>query len=209
MKRCYYVRVGEETGCPVTVSDEPWQGDLAVTDASAITADRIFAAARRKLGLPLLIAETERLILRELWAEDQKRFAGLLTEEAELQKAGMNTELLRDQTCLEAYIRTQYCFFEYGLWGVFLRESRELIGLIGFSPGNPPELGYYISQKYRRRGYALEAGRAVFCYAKRELFFGQIALRIERGNTASLALAEALSHIALAIPVDLSLKVRQ
>lgn len=70
-----------EQGCPVLVSDEPWQGDLAVTGPEAVTPERIMEAARRKLGLPLIIAEEAQTILRELTPEDYPAVRRLVTEE--------------------------------------------------------------------------------------------------------------------------------
>ena len=62
MEQTCYVRLEiRGTGqilVPVTVSDEPWKGDLAVTGPEAVTPRRITDAARRKIGLPLLIGET-------------------------------------------------------------------------------------------------------------------------------------------------------
>lgn len=194
MRRTYYVRVAAELGCAVTVSDEPWEGDLSVTGEDAVSAERIEAAARRKLGLPLLIAETERLELRELCGGDFEALRELRGEEAELKAAGLTPELLSSRPYLEAYVRDQYRFFEYGLWGVFLRKSGGLAGFAGLSPGDPPELGYYIRREYRRRGYAMEACRAVFSYAERELFLEELSVSADRTNAASLGLAGKLAE---------------
>ena len=153
MERTYYVRT-EVPGAghvlvAVTVSDEPWKGDLAVTGPEAVTPRRITDAARRKTGLPLLIGETERLILRELSEEDLPAVKALKLQESETELLGASAGQLCDAAFLRSYIRNQYPLFGFGLWGVFLKKDREdapygseksaaqLIGLAGF--GMPEE----------------------------------------------------------------------
>lgn len=192
MKRSFYVRVTESRGCTVTVSDEPWQGELAVTGEDAVTPERIVAVARRKLKLPLIIAETERLLLRELCMEDLAALCALPLTEAERELLGPQAAGLFEESCLRSYIEYQYSFFGYGIWAVLRRDTGALAGLCGFSPGEPPELGYCIGRDYRRLGYATEACRAAFRYAEQELGFTEVGVRIRRDNTASLAFYEKL-----------------
>ena len=219
MERTYYVRTEVPgTGCvlvPVTVSDEPWKGDLAVTGPEAVTPRRITDAARRKTGLPLLIGETERLILRELSEEDLPAVRALKLQESETELLGASAGQFCDAAFLQSYIRNQYPLFGFGLWGVLLKKDGEyapcgsgqgpgeLIGLAGF--GMPeeeagqeerqeeaPELGYYIAPSFRRKGYAEEACRLCLLYAKEELGLEEVLLRIRAENRASLMLERKL-----------------
>lgn len=219
MERTYYVRT-EARGSghvlvPVTVSDEPWKGDLAVTGPEAVTPRRITDAARRKTGLPLMIGETERLVLRELSEEDLPAVRDLGLQETDTEMLGTSAGLFCDAAFLSSYIRNQYPLFGFGLWGVFLKKdaedascgsgqgSGELIGLAGF--GMPeeeagqeerqeeaPELGYYIAPSFRRKGYAEEACRLCLLYAKEELGLEEVLLRIREENRASLMLGRKL-----------------
>ena len=219
MERTYYVRT-EVPGAgnvlvPVTVSDEPWKGDLAVTGPEAVTPRRITDAARRKTGLPLLIGETDRLTLRELSEEDLPAVRDLKLQETETELLGASAGQLCDAVFLRSYIRNQYPLFGFGLWGVFLKKDGEdmaggsgnnavqLIGLAGF--GMPeeeagqeerqeesPELGYYIAPSFRRRGYAEEACRICLLYAKEELGLEEVLLRVRAENRASLMLGRKL-----------------
>lgn len=77
---------------------------------------------RRSLGLPWRICETDRLLIREFSQEDLPKLALLW---------GENGEERREK--LEAYIRCQYGFFEYGLWALIRREDGEIVGWAGFS----------------------------------------------------------------------------
>lgn len=219
MEQTYYVRT-EVPGAgyvlvPVTVSDEPWKGDLAVTGPEAVTPRRIADAARRKIGLPLFIGETDRLLLRELSEEDLPAVRDLKLQETETELLGASAGQLCDAAFLRSYIRNQYPLFGFGLWGVFLKRNAEdapggsgksaaqLIGLAGF--GMPeeeegqeerleetPELGYYIAPSFRRKGYAEEACRVCLLYAKEELGLEEVLLRIRAENKASLMLGRKL-----------------
>ena len=158
----------------VTVSDEPWRGDVNVTDWEAVTENLLLRAACRKCGRPAPIAETERLFLRGDW------------------------EGLKDEAFLRRYIETQYAFFDYGLWALFRRE-RELrearfLGLVGFSPEEPPELGYALRPEARGRGYAAEAGLAALRYAETELGFTAVKIRVVPENRAGCAVAAKIEE---------------
>lgn len=158
-------------------------------------------AARRFLGLPWIIGETERLMIRELRAED----CDLILPEEELSAA---EELFRDEEKLKAYIQTQYSFFEYGIWAVLRREDGRLVGLAGVDRPRLPEeleqsldagsgglpfleLGYRIFAPYRRRGYAAEACREILEYTREVLGCRACALIAEE-NKASRRVAESL-----------------
>jgi len=219
MEQTCYVRLEiRGTGqilVPVTVSDEPWKGDLAVTGPEAVTPRRITDAARRKIGLPLLIGETERLFLRELSEEDLPAIRGLKLWETDAKLLGASAGQLCDAVFLRSYVRNQYPLFGFGIWGVFVKNSPDvtggapgneagtLAGLAGF--GMPeeetdtdtegiPELGYYIAPSFRRKGYAEEACRLCLLYAGEELGLEEVLLRVRAENRASLMLGKKLQQ---------------
>ena len=219
MEQTCYVRLEiRGTGqilVPVTVSDEPWKGDLAVTGPEAVTPRRITDAARRKIGLPLLIGETERLILRELSEEDLPAIRGLKLWMTDAKLLGASAGQLCDAVFLRSYVRNQYPLFGFGIWGVFVKNSPDvtggapgneagtLAGLAGF--GMPeeetdtdtegiPELGYYIAPSFRRKGYAEEACRLCLLYAGEELGLEEVLLRVRAENRASLMLGKKLQQ---------------
>lgn len=202
MTAVYYVRIEEdprpgaaytdELGCRIVVSDEPWRGDLAVTGPDAVTPDRIEAAARRKLGLPLMIARTERLFVRELRPEDFEAVRAIPLRPGEFSLLGPGAETLfaRDSFC--AYVTSQYAFFGFGIWGMFDRKSCALAGLIGFAPGDPPEFGLCTALPYRRTGFGEEAAKAVFGYAMEELGFSGCSVRVRAANLPAMNFARKL-----------------
>ena len=74
---------------------------------------------RRYLGLPWLIDETERLVIREFIKEDAKN----ISEE----EYGKEEEIFRDPDKLEAYIKNQYGFYEYGTWAVLKKAEKNAV----------------------------------------------------------------------------------
>ena len=156
-------------------------------------ADREFLerAVRRRLGLPWVICETERLIIREFAEEDWERIPG---EEC----MGPGDEIFSDREKLKAYIRRQYGFFQYGIWAAVRREDGALVGKVGFAPWEGDEeaveLGYHIFRPWRRRGYGREACLAALEWEKRELGVPVLA-RIAADNKASQGLAASLDLV--------------
>ena len=201
MERTFLVRFAPGRGCAVSVSDEPWKGDLSVTGPDAVTPERIEAAARRKRGLPLVVAETvtavggQRVVMRELTETDLpaiRRFeAG--AEEAAYR---LPEELLfTEPEYLSSYVRSQYPFFDFGLWGLFPGDDGgQLIGLAGFSAdgGEVPRLGYHIAAAFRRQGLGYWAAMEAVGWYQREAGGTEAELLIDRTNLPSLRLAEKL-----------------
>lgn len=134
---------------------------------------------RRRLGLPWLIGETKRLLIREFKTEDP------LESQAESKDGG----IFSNKEKRDAYISSQYWFHECGLWALVKKATGELIGKAGVLDG---ELSYHIYEPYRRRGYGFEACREIIKYAEREWGCQRFFAKIEKGNEASIALAQKL-----------------
>ena len=194
--------------------------DYVVECAEDADEEFLERVVRRRLHMPWVIAETERLVIREFTAEDA---AHMIPEDA-----GPGDEIFHSREKLAAYIDSQYRFFEYGIWAVVEKESMTVIGKAGlFQPtaeflnveiqqtelrqagiqqtelrqaessspqkkeDTPLELGYHIFTPWRRSGYAKEACREILNYGTGRLT-GCICAVIEEGNTASIRLAESL-----------------
>lgn len=157
---------------------------------------------RRSLGLPWRICETERLLIREFTKADGTRVLKEPEEETESDRVFYTPELL------DAYIRHQYRFCEYGIWAIVRKSDGALVGTAGVSAGQEEdgqksageaageeeawlELGYHIFRPYRRRGYAREACEAVIAYAEQE-FSCRIRAAVKPDNTASVRLLKKL-----------------
>ena len=138
--------------------------------------------------VPATIAETQRCFIREMTAEDMNSLYEILTDEETAKylpaKAGTKEEELEK---LISYVSCVYSFFGYGYWGVFSKETGELIGRAGFKEGEfPLEAGYVIKRSYWNQGYATEAIKASLDYAKNRLEVSHVNAFIRKGNEASI-----------------------
>ncbi len=155
---------------------------------------------RRKVGLPWMIARTNRLMIREFVPQDY-RFIPKEPEDSMPEALFNKKESLRD------YIRHQYGFYEYGIWALVDHCSGQLVGKAGISNlelegqkefieatknnDTPVELGYHIFTPYRQKGYGKEACEAILSYGAAHIS-ERIYARIHEENRASVKLAEDL-----------------
>ena len=163
---------------------------------------------RHFLHLPVCIAETERLILRESTAEDFDsifRMSRQLGPDATTDSFSGDLETEREKFL--RYIQYAYSFFGFGLWTVEEKKSSAVIGRCGLMPAADRrteegrlELGYLIDSRQRGRGYAQEACRAVLQYAFRELECEEIYAGISRDNEESARLARRLGFVKQDVP---------
>ncbi len=143
-------------------------------------------------GLPAVLCETKRCFLRELIKEDMPVLYDILTEKEVAQflpkKFGSREEELEKLVAYSSYV---YSFYEYGYWGVFLKETGELIGRAGFKEGSwPLEVGYVIKYAFWGQGFATEVLEGLLVYGKEELGCEEFLVRIEEQNKASLKVAK-------------------
>ncbi len=155
-----------------------------------ITADFCEKMLERAAGIPWVIVETERLIIREFSESDD---------------LGFLEEPWCDKEYIKSYMKNQYRLFGYGIWAVCLREGGSVIGQAGVYNSEKDgkiELGYGIIESMRRRGYGFEAARAICIYAKEKLFADKLYVSLTEDNIASKKLflklksAENIDNIA-------------
>lgn len=149
---------------------------------------------RRELHLPWEIAESDRLCLREFTAEDCSK---ILSEPQDTDQ----DRIFCERNTLEAYIRNQYGFYEYGVWAVVRKSDGVILGTAGVvgaeeteDAGLRLELGYHMFEPYRRCGYAMEACRLILDYVHEE-YEAQMYARTAKGNHASRKLLENLGFV--------------
>lgn len=142
---------------------------------------------RRHLGLPWIIGETARLLIREFTMDD---ISQVVREKGDTPA----DRVFQTPEQLQEYIRCQYGFCQYGIWAVKRRSDGRLVGKAGvsdFAPGGllpGAELGYHIFAPYRGRGYATEACREILTYAAIHLDC-PIYAKIDASNEASIRVA--------------------
>lgn len=152
----------------------------------------------RSLGVPVTIASTKRLIIRELATEDIKEIYAMY-EDPDVRRfiPDIDDYLDVEMEKQAAYIRNVYSFYGYGIWGVYSKTSKKLIGKCGIEnqmvDGKEEiTLSYLLDSKYWGYGYAIECCKAVFAYAKSQLDITRIVAVIDSKNTRSINTAKNL-----------------
>lgn len=152
----------------------------------------------RALGLPVQIAETRRLLIREMTLQDLDTIHKLYQEgDSAFFPPEYSLDRKEEEQKIKAYIEYMYGLYQFGMWVVIEKESGKIIGRAGFGIADyldfsEVDIGYLIGRAYRRRGYAEEACRAVLAYASQVLDFPGVSAYIEQKNSISLHLIEKL-----------------
>ena len=140
--------------------------------------------------------ETERLVLREMRAEDYDALYAVLADSDIMQHYPYTFEEARVRGWIARNIE-RYKVFGFGLWAVCLKESGAMIGDCGLTlqsiDGETlPEIGYHIRRDCQRRGYAKEAAGAVRDWAFAHTAYPALYSYCRYGNVASFKTAEAI-----------------
>lgn len=146
------------------------------------------------LSYPAFIIAGERLFLRELSEDDFPALYAMCTEPA---TASFMDEVLSDYDTEYkkhlAYINNIYPFYELALWGVYERETKKLVGRVGFSlpedDSNCYWLGYMIDAPYRNQGYAKESVRLALQFASYQNC-QWVSAKIRKNNPISVKVLE-------------------
>ena len=174
---------------------------------------RIWCKAK---GMPVIIAETERLLIRESIVEDAEAFYELYQdaecrkylEQPPVEECGIPAQNIKEyEKYIVDYQKGQYGFYEYGMWSVVEKESSRCMGRAGVEQqdvgnaegqtGTSGEmeklcLGYAILPQFRHRGYATEACRAILAYCLECGYGERVGVRIDEDNEASKRVAGKL-----------------
>lgn len=111
-----------------------WLAQYVVEDAEDADERFLEQVVRRSLGLPWIIGESKRLLVREFVAEDADQ---MLPEPEDTE----GDRVFQNRDLLEAYIKNQYGFFQYGMWAIVRKRDGKLLGKAGIcGSGQPKEL---------------------------------------------------------------------
>lgn len=181
-----------------SLTDEFVTGIKYITTSTEDCDDSYFEMVfARQKGIPLVILETSRTIVREMTVEDLPQLYELYDDELIKQYVDDLYEYEEEKAFTEKYIENMYAFYGYGLWLVFDKKNSKLIGRIGISIRNidgedQNELGYIIGREYRNQGYAKEVCSEVVKYAGEELGIKELYIVSHNDNYMSEGLARAL-----------------
>lgn len=143
------------------------------------------------------VLETDRLLLRELKAEDAPFLFELMNDPSWLRYIGdKGIRTMEDARC---YIvdgpRRMYARHGFGLWLVTLKETATSIGLCGLIQReelDEIDLGFAFLPAYRRQGHAFAAASATIAYAREKLGLRRLLAIMSPENEASGQLLEKL-----------------
>ncbi len=139
--------------------------------------------------MPHILIETDRLLLREMTLADIEALSSILQDENVMY--AYNGAFSDEETL--AWMQKQlqrYKEYGFGLWGMFLKGTGEMIGQCGitmqeYKGGLIPEIGYLLAHKYWHKGYAIEAATACREYGFNVLRFDALYSIIRDTNIAS------------------------
>lgn len=156
--------------------------------------------ALRKAGIPVEIARTDQLLIRETIDSDISELYRIGTDQAVRKYiAPMQPTLEEEIVYTKAYVRHMYAFYDFGMWTVLEKDAygqERVIGRAGLFPSErlagQIEMGYMIAPECQGNGYGKEAAETVLRYAFNVLDLEEVHLFAEKENKASVKLAETL-----------------
>ena len=156
--------------------------------------------ALRKAGIPVEIARTDQLLIRETIDSDISELYRIGTDQAVRKYiAPMQPTLEEEIVYTKAYVRHMYAFYDFGLWTVLEKDAygqERVIGRAGLFPperlAGQIEMGYMIAPECQGNGYGKEVAETVLRYAFNVLDLEEVHLFAEKENKASVKLAETL-----------------
>jgi RimJ/RimL family protein N-acetyltransferase len=136
------------------------------------------------------ILETERLILREITADDAEFTIRLLNSPSFLRYIGDRGVRSEDDAreFIETRYRKSYHDNGYGLYIVESKDDRLPVGICGFVKRETlprPDIGFAFLPEYERKGYGFESASAVMDLGRRTLGFDEVLAITTVDNDAS------------------------
>lgn len=145
----------------------------------------------------MIIATTERLIIRTFDTHDAAFILALLNEPAWLRYIG--DKQVRNEEDAINYIHNvplkSYRDNGFGLWKVELKDSGEPVGMCGLIRREAlrhEDIGFAFLAAHNGKGYASEAAHAVIEYARTALGFHKLLAIANEDNDRSIRLLEKL-----------------
>lgn len=199
------VEAADAAGIPVVGYLNPHSGNQALDKAFVVISSfegldvRFFKNILHRIQEePVVIADTKRLLIRELSEADIDNMYQIY-QDPKIREFVDDIDDYKqaEKDKMRAYIKNVYSFYEYGLWGVFSKTTQGLIGRCGIEnqvvDGKEEiVLSYLLDSAHWGYGYALECCRAVLLYARDELNIERVVAVIDKRNIRSIHTAEKL-----------------
>jgi RimJ/RimL family protein N-acetyltransferase len=145
----------------------------------------------------MIVAETERLVLRPVALQDARFMLELMNQPSYHRFIGDRG--VRDTAGALDYIQTRYIDSYqkngFGLWAVVVKGKEEegpvgVCGLVKREHLVDPDLGFAFLPAYWSKGYAREAAQAALLFASENLRLKQVLAVTSLDNEASIRLLE-------------------
>ena len=142
------------------------------------------------------ILETERLVLRELVADDAAFINELLNTPKFLKYIG-DRNVRSDEEARDFIVsryRASYTNNGYGLWAVETTDGMP-VGMCGFVKRDyfdDPDIGFAFLPRHERKGYGYESAAATMRYGEEKLGFTKVFAITSLNNDASVGLLAKL-----------------
>ena len=179
--------------------------------------EAFLAYAVSKLLLPNLVLKTERLVIRRFCMDDATACFSFMSDEQGMYLDGCKPFNRMDE---EYWERMKLFEEREGQYVIALQSTNEVIGTINVFTDDSravssKEIGYAISPKHQRNGYAYEAISAIISLLQKDLLFDMVVAGVLSENIPSIKLLEKLGfqnegvrhkaiwHEGLDKPVDL------
>lgn len=161
----------------------------------------------RKYNEPLVIAETERFIIREMTVGDLPHLYELYATLSDCPYVEPLYEYEEEKTFTIKYIENMYGFFGYGLWLVFDKETGELVARAGIENRsidgcNCQELGYLVKKSWQGKHVAWEVVNCIIEIAKDRFGLEELNICTMKTNIPSIQLALKLGFTLYAGGTD-------
>ena len=190
-------------------SGEKYRGKAAyvVYDEEDIDEDMLKLVCARKYNEPLVIAETERFIIREMTVGDLPHLYELYATLSDCPYVEPLYEYEEEKAFTTKYIENMYGFFGYGLWLVFDKETGELVARAGIENRsidgqNCQELGYLVKKSWQGKHVAWEVVNRIVELAKDRFRLEELNICTMKTNIPSIQLALKLGFTLYAGGTD-------
>lgn len=156
---------------------------------------------------PLVIAETEHLLIREMTMQDLDQLYEVYDTLTDCPFVEPLYEREEEEAFSADYIHNMYGFYGYGLWVLLSKEENRVIGRAGIENRELDgqqiqELGYLMGTPWQGKHLTLEACKAILTYAFDQLELEELFLCCEHNNKPSIALAQKLGFAPYADATD-------
>ncbi len=154
-----------------------------------------------------MLLTTERLLIKEITAADAAFYLKLLNSPGFIQNIGDRN--IDSIAAAESYIVNNVLFSYnlngFGLYKMIKKHTDEFIGTCGFVKRDyldKPDFGYSILPEFERKGYTLEAAKAILVYGCNKWNLRTVLAITRPNNIASCRLLEKLSFTAVSNTID-------